>query len=373
MVGSRIRPGLAVGLGAAVVGIGLAAALVAGRVGERVLEQAASESLRAAAGMFATLQRSEVDKLAAALDVLRSRQDLREAFLARDRARLAAIAGPVFDELRARDGLTHWYFIEPNRTCFLRVHRRELFGDRIERVTLARAAETGNTASGMELGQTAYALRVVRPWFADGRLIGFLELSEEIGHFLVRMKQETGNDFGLLARKKFLDEKAWYRVSGTGRDTWNARPDVVVVDTTSFGQGLIDFPGDVGDLPDDGLLLDEEERGGKAWIRGIFPVRDAADRRVGAMVVLHDFTATHMSLERGRSRIAAVVVLFSVLAFLASWLALERLLLRRLERAVAALEAGGRGDDTGDEMQRLERLAAMRQPDARQSDAPAPR
>ncbi len=375
MAGRSIRPVLALAVGVAVTGTGLAAALLAGELSERAVEDAAAQSLREAAGLFSALERVEVQKMSALLDDVRGRADLREAFLAGDRARLLALAGPVFERTRARDAVvTHLYFIEPNRTCFLRVHRPDLYGDRIERMTLARAAESGNTSSGMELGQTAYALRVVRPWFDGPRLIGFVEMAEEIGHFLVRMKQETGYEFGLLAKKKYLDEKTWYRVIAGGRDTWAARPDVVVVDSTSYGEGLIDYRGDIDAIPETGQALGEAVRDGRALIRGIFPVRDAADRRVGALLVQQDFTRMHAALERGRIRLAATVLLASVLGFGLAWLAVDLLVLRRLRQVADALAPVAKTEaDGGDELQRLARLAALRHPAARQTDAPPER
>jgi len=370
MEGRPVRLRLGAALASAVLLTAGAAAALIGHIGERTMEDAAAQSLRSAAGLFGALERSDVDKLTATLDALLDREELRQAFVERDRERLLALAAPLYRVLREQDGITHLYFIEPSRTCFLRVHKPELFGDRIERATLGRAAETGGAASGMELGQTAFALRVVRPWVHQGRLIGFVELAEEIGHFLVRMKKETGNDFGLLALKKYLDEAAWSRIVGRGQDTWGARPDVVVVDTTTFTQGIIDFQGSIEGIPETGLLLDEELRDGKAWIRGIFPMRDAADRRVGALVVLHDFTATHGLLRKARTQMALVVLAIAALNFALSWLALEWMLFRRLRRATRQLELRVEAPRTeGDELIRLEAMTQGRQADARQPDA----
>jgi len=370
-----LRPRLGVALGAAVLGTGLAAALAVGAITESSMEGAAAESLRVAASMFSALERGDADKMASTLDALMAREDLKAAFLARDRARLQAAAEPIFRVLQERDGITHWYFVEPSRECFLRVHRPDLFGDRIARTTLARAAETGNLAFGKELGQTAFALRVVRPWVADGRTLGYLELAEEIGHFLVRMKRETGNEFGILVKKAFLDEKAFQRVLGGSGRAWSARADVAVVDTTTFTRGLIDFQGDIDAVPDTGLLLEEEVRDGRAWIRGIFPVRDAADRRVGALFVLHDFTPTHEGLAAGRRRTVLAVVLLSLLGLALAWGALEWLVFARLRSALARLEHGpALAGERLDELARLERLSAgvgVTQPRPGGDDSPA--
>ena len=269
----------------------LAACLVAGYAGAelvggifaRNIEDVALSTLQNAEDAFASQERSDVEKLAATLDALLANDDLREAFVARDRARLLAAAAPLFATMKARDRVTHWYFIEPEpaRTVFLRVHRPELFGDRVDRATLDQAIETRELGAGKELGKTAFALRAVRPWFHRGELLGYVELSEEIDHFLTAMKSRTGDEYGLLVKKKFLDEESWARVLGPRSNTWNDRADVVVVDTTTFTEGIIDYAGELELVPDRGQALGEAVRGERAYVRGIFPVRDAAGQEGG--------------------------------------------------------------------------------------------
>ena len=79
-------------LGVAVLAICLVAAVagakVAGEVFEGNLEDAALATLQGAADGFAAQERSEIEKLSTTLDVLLANDDLRVAFLARDRKRL---------------------------------------------------------------------------------------------------------------------------------------------------------------------------------------------------------------------------------------------------------------------------------------------
>ncbi|HET9551819.1 MAG TPA: cache domain-containing protein [Anaeromyxobacteraceae bacterium] len=366
MLGESIRRPLAVALVAGVLGVAVVAAFLIGEIYERDTEEAGADSLRASFAMFGALERSDVKKMDAALVALLEDVALREAFLSRDRARLLDVALPRFRALSERDGITHWYFIDAARTVFLRVHKPELRGDLVERQTLRRAAETGNAGSGLELGQTAFALRVVRPWYVAGELIGYMELAEEIDHFLVRLKQETGNEFGLLVKKEYLDQSAWNRVVGPARNTWNARPDVVVVDTTTFSEGIIDFQGAVESLPASGQVLQEEVRGDRAWIRGVFPVQDAAGRTVGALAVLNDFTRMHAVMASGQRRVVLVVLAMSALASLIVWAALEWFVLRRLRALVASAEALQGGEpalDPGDELERLRRVVERLRPE----------
>jgi len=329
---------------AAVVVVCVAAAVLGSQLArstfEENIEAAALGTLQAAADALAMQERSEVEKLASTLDVLLSNEELRSAFVARDRDRLLSAAAPLFAAIQQRDRITHWYFIEPEpaRSVFLRVHRPDLHGDRVERATLQRAIETRDLAAGKELGQTAFALRVVRPWFHGGKLLGYVELAEEIDHFLGAMKSRTGDDYGLLVNKKFLDEQAWARVLGPRSNTWNDRPDVVVVDTTTFTEGIIDFEGDLEAIPERGAMLGEMVRGDRAYVRGIFPVRDAAERKLGALFVLHEFSAQHGAIRAGFLQTFLVLLAIEVAVATAIAAMIRRLVFARLERLRRDLE-----------------------------------
>jgi hypothetical protein len=317
----------------------IAGSKVAGGIFERNLEDAALATLQGAADAFAAQERSEIEKLASTVDALLANDALREAFVRRDREALLAEAAPLFATMSQRDRITHWYFIDPEQTVFLRVHRPELSGDRIDRATLQKAVETRDLGAGKELGKTAFALRAVRPWFRDGKLLGYVELAEEIDHFLTAMKSRTGDEYGLLVKKKFLDEKAWASVLGPRANTWNDRPDVVVVDTTTFTEGIVDLAGDIEEIPDRGEALGEVVRGERAYVRGIFPLRDATARKVGGLFVLHDFTRHHVALRAGvvQSFLALLGLALAAAAVIA--LLVRRLVFARLGRLRAQLEA----------------------------------
>lgn len=351
----------------ACLGAALTGAWLAGRIVERNVEQAGLASLRAANGAFAAEERAEIEKLSAALDALMTHEELRAAFLARDRARLLALAAPLFETMRERDRITHWYFIEPepSQAVFLRVHHPELFGDRVERATFLKAKETRDLGAGKELGLTAFALRAVRPWIVDGKLIGYMELAEEIDHFLTALKSRTGDEYGLLVKKKFLDEAAWAKVLGPRANTWNDRPDVVVVDTTTFTEGIIDYQGDLEALPDDGVGLGELSIDDRAIMRGLFPVRDAGGRKVGGLFVLHDFTSEHSAAQAATLEFRAVLVAIGALLAVLVGAAMHLLVFGRLRRLHRRLEeeASAQGLPPGrliqlpdDEVSRLEAL-----------------
>lgn len=293
-----------------------------------------------AAKAFATIERAEVEKLSATLDAVLANPALRDAFAARDRERLLAAAAPLFGQLRDRFEITHFYFIDPERVCFLRVHRPELFGDVVKRATLARAVETRDVGAGKEIGQTAFALRVVKPLRDGDRILGYVELGQEIDHFLGRVKTVTGEELALAVKKEFLDERAWGAMSArTGRrNSWLDQQDFVVVNATTDAPGLVAYAGDYARLPRDGALLDEIERDGKVFERAVVPVKDAADRVVGGLFVLHDDSENHQRAERKRNLLVGLVTLAAVLLSVALIALLRALVLRRLARMMAKME-----------------------------------
>jgi hypothetical protein len=192
-----------------------------------------------------------------------------------------------------------------------------------------------------------------------------VELAEEIDHFLTALKSRTGDDYGLLVKKRFLDERAWAQVLGPRSNTWNDRPEVVVVDTTTFTEGIIDYEGDIETIPDAGDALGALERGDRAYVRGIFPVRDAANRKVGGLFVLHDFTRAHAALKSGLLQAFLVLVAIEVLAAAAIIALVRWLVFARLERLRRAAETVGLEDlppsryvevESEDEIGRLEGL-----------------
>jgi len=366
-----IQARLVAAVAAAAVILGAASVALVGRAGDENARRAAERAISDSARALAAMERADVEKLDATMHALLAHPGLADAFAARDRARLLAIATPIFEGLKARHDVTHWYFLDPApaRTAFLRVHAPGTHGDVVNRATLRRAIETRGRGAGKELGKTAFALRVVRPFQRkDGKLLGYMELAEEIDPFLDRMKEQTGDDYGLLVEKSFLDEQEWAGARAGRRNNWDDRKRTVVVDVTSDDESLVDFDGDLSAVPDEGRLLEEVARGGRTFARGIASVKDAAGRRAGGLFVLHDVTDLRETTLEARSAISWVVAGTSVACAVLLLLLVNRLVFARLARLTERMEelstrlAGGDYDvamppTTGeDEIGRFERF-----------------
>jgi hypothetical protein len=359
-------------IGALVAGLVLiagATAVLMHFVHERAVSAAAGHEIVAVAAALENVEQFERERMSALLEVIAADERLAARFEARDRAGLLAIAEPLFEVLRGRHGITHWYFHppDPRSGVFLRVHRPELHSDPVRRPVVARAVAERRETSGRELGRTAFALRVVRPWLAGERVIGFLELGEDVPTFLSRVKGLTGNDLGMLLAKERLDRHAWGTVAGA-EDRWDDRPELLAVETTTGDEGVLAGLGRLSDVPEEAAVLDQVRGGGRLRVRGAFPLRGDDGVKVGAVVVLHDVTALKEGIREVRGRVVVLVALLAaalgaLLVFLLETLVFERLarMERQLEDLPARLERGEYelaepGPPRDDEIGRFERF-----------------
>ncbi len=240
-------------------------------------------------------------KLSATLKSLTLNNEIRDAYLEGDREALYDLTFPLFKELKEDHGITHWYFIrpEPESTCFLRVHNFEIFGDKITRATYEDAVKNKDIASGIEIGKTAFALRVVHPYYGrDGDLIGYMEMGEEVDHFFEHMGEEIGSEVNLLVEKKYLDREDWRSVMEVKgqRDNWDDLEELIHI-----GEITVDYPDtdiDITGLPDEGSYLGIFKHEDSRYSRSIFPIYDAAGSKVGAIIVLTDVSDDYAEFYR---------------------------------------------------------------------------
>lgn len=272
------------------------------------------------------------------IEMLEKDQALHAALERGDRAALLEKSAPMFTDLRKIFGVTHFYFTRADRVNLLRVHQPERYGDVVERFTTREAERTGALAQGVELGALGMlTLRVVDPWYADKErkhLIGYVELGMEVDHALEEMREFLGVQTFVLIRKQFLKRDEWesgMRMLGRVPE-WERFADFVL-----SSQGMQTVP--------DALA----EKIGKAALAGsvatvvqkhisyrsiAVPLRDAAGRDVGQMMLLVD-----VSHEAESARKAIV---FSSMIALAAGILLFGLFYWLVGRVGAQLESRSR-------------------------------
>lgn len=259
------------------------------------------ERIRSVDSLFMESISGDGTLLSSMIDFLEKDRKLISLWLEKDRTRLMDYAGPIFENLRSKYRVTHFYLINNDGSCVLRVHKPESFGDQINRVTFKQARDSQRTSSGIELGPYGtFALRVVRPWIVDGKLIGYIELGEEIEHLTAHVAKALNVELIVAISKKFVEREKWEKglsIVGNSSD-WDDIPEHVIVDSANAKVS----PAFVGKLL--GMTKGTQSAELQADLDGIsyrvatLPVMDAENIDVGRIIVLKDVSDITGALTR---------------------------------------------------------------------------
>ena len=257
-----------------------------------------------------------------------------------DADRLLADWRPVFDRMHREINLTHFYFLDANRACLLRVHNPEKRGGLINRFTALEAERTGEAVSGIELGnQGTLTLRTVQPVFDGNRLAGYVELGKEISNVLESMSLRPGVQIALLVHKGLLNRQTFEeRMHRLGKTfDWDFLPHSVLIHASRGG--LPDAFAPVADhdpaTEHAHNRIDREVRfDGKNWRVSAAPLKDASGKAVGCLLVMCDITADQAAFMR-----LTILGGTAGAVLLALLLGLIYVLLRRTDAGIRAQQA----------------------------------
>jgi len=246
---------------------------------------------------------------------------------------LLAAAQPIFRDIRRDHTITHMYFIKPDGTVFLRVHKPEESGDILTRTTFLRAARTNQIAGGIEMGKNFFSLRSVKPVSYQGKPIGYMEVAEEIDHVFMHMKEINGNDVSIFLTDDYLKSQGTHvqgeRV-GTFRMLYPTNREVTLQLATQLKPAM-------------SRTLQEPTvtiiaRQGAHYVVGMAPLKDASGARVGMLVLHKDITPLFAHMWRGIFTNLLVLALIEVTALILLYLTLNKLN-RRLELSTHEAES----------------------------------
>ncbi|RKZ73325.1 MAG: hypothetical protein DRQ57_14765 [Gammaproteobacteria bacterium] len=245
----------------------------------------------------------EAKILESQINFLRLNKDLQESYENQDREALLKSAMPFFNNLNKKYQVTHFYFIGLDKKCFLRIHNPERYGDLIPRFTLAEAIENNVPAYGIELGKFGtFTLRLVYPWYFNGKLIGYIELGKEIEHITVDLQQILNVELLFTLNKSFLNRSDWEegsRMMGNNGN-WTLFSDIVIIDKT-----IPVIPQEVKNTIEEISLHSTHEHlktqtkltfNNKQYNSMLIPLIDAGKRELGDIIVLIDISESETLL-----------------------------------------------------------------------------
>lgn len=297
-----------------------------------------ARSIHAVEGHYRAALEERAQKLGAALEVIATDPVLRSALAEHDRKALLARAAPIFQRLKNKYNITHFYFHDQHRVNLLRVHQPSRFGDTINRFTALEAEKTKALSHGVELGPLGtFTLRVVLPIWKGDKLLGYIELGEEVDQLIQDMERVFNIDLVVVIDKHYLHQADWTSgMAMLGRKAeWGRFPDVVVVSQTlnKLPQGLSDILSrPVGAFPagDIEVIHNDQRYRGR-----ILTLRDAGERTVGGLVVLRNMTARIQSTLNAVAMVSGGALLLGAFLFF-----LFYIILGRAERQLKGLLTG---------------------------------
>lgn len=290
----------------------------------------------------------DTEKLSAITNMFVAEEEFKPLFITRDREGLYKKSLPLYQMLNQSYNVTHFYFHLPDGTNFLRVHSKDLHGDNITRETFKTAAITGKMASGIELGKTSFALRVVTPYYYRNKLIGYVEFGEEIDHFVDFLKRTTNDDYALIAEKDMLSKDEWLLSNKTRgiennwelmpRHVWISRQDDKFIRSGCAAESNIKhFEYGPAITPEFRSSSDEVVCGG-------FPLYDIQKKHIGVIVTLMNTSKQAHILSEQKLYFLTILSLISLLIFAAISLISDRWIVRPLKGLAYATKIFANGD-----------------------------
>lgn len=264
------------------------------RLDARQKEDAVLQEAEAMRSHIRTALNTKSEVMQVSLSFIARDARLLAALQAQDRKALLELGRPLYERLHQQHNITHFYFHDARRTNLLRVHKPEKFGDIINRYTALSAEKSGAIFSGIELGPLGtFTLRSVLPVHNDGKLIGYIELGQEIDDLLQETHTMFHVDLFMLVGKQYLVQSEWEAgMKMLGRPyNWDALANAVLV-----SQSLQKVP--IASISQIGAASTENDISvrqnidfqGRSYWAGVIPLEDAGGRTVATLVMLHDMT-----------------------------------------------------------------------------------
>ncbi len=276
-----------------------------------------SATLIATENYFDNILLTESQKLSLAIDMLSDNNEAKKLFAERKVEDLYNLLNPIYSSITKNYKISQVFFIEkePLKTCLLRMHAPERRGDRIDRFSLNQAIQSKKHITGLELGSRKFSLRAVSPYLLGDRLLGYIEVSQEIDNFFDLMKQQSGDDYVVVIEQSFITDKNFIEAN-SGKSSRNQNQIVINSTNPNFDfSNLI-----LNHIPSEKAILNEHFKSGdRVYVIGALPLKELSGRLVGALYFKRDITEYY---NENVSSIIRSIVVFLLIALFFSFLAI---------------------------------------------------
>ncbi len=223
------------------------------------------------------------------LDYIMSDSIIIDLFQNKNKEQLYKYCLPIFEQIKLKNNITHFYFIDTTDLCFLRVHNKNRFNDKIDRFTYIQSKKMNKTISGIELGiYGTFALRCVNPIIINNKTVGFIELGLEITEVTTFMKNMMNTDFVFVIDKNNVNKKNWEigQKMLDKSNNWNDYSDFVITERTINGKFDLEKIYNSNEQLENFLLFSNNN----FYKATSVPLSDVANKQIGKIIILLDHT-----------------------------------------------------------------------------------
>jgi len=294
-------------------------------VEDDIRDQDIAERTKAVEQLFVQKLDKDANLMTATMRAMMTNQAIEQAFQRRDRQALSRLVGPLFASLRDQHRITHLYFTGPDLINLYRLHSPDEFGDEIDRVTAIQSKERLEAVDGLELGALGtLTLRLVMPWRHGDRVLGYLEVGEEIEHLISEIHESLSVDMLVLVDKRVMSLQQWQRGQTLmKRDgNWDR-----FATHAALAQTVDQLPAELNEPTLQKLLAGRtariEDRGRLLHLAAV-PLKDAGQRQIGDLVVIRDITGLATTFRWSIVAVTAISLLSAIGVLGVFYLALDR-------------------------------------------------
>lgn len=223
----------------------------------------------------------------------------------------------IYERLNRDIDLTHMYFIKTDGTVFLRMHDYSRDQDRVDRATFLKAQKTQKLTYGLEFGiKKNYTLRVVKPWYVDGKLIGYIELGKEINKIIDEYTHLLGTNVYLAVKKEVYRDVPDFVLTNL-KEKKSADNYYVVYNTYAVPEQINSILN--GSIDHTDIVFNDHD-----YYVSKTKLSDFSKKDLGYFVFLQDVTMEHKVMYGSLKALFAMLIIITVIFFITGYLLIRK-------------------------------------------------
>jgi signal transduction histidine kinase len=297
---------------------------------ERLHEKSLVDNISLANNVFDAKLESEKKSLLQTLAAIKNDTKIIKALKSGDRQQEINASKELFDELKEKFAITHFYFIGTDAICQLRVHAPSSYGDTIKRMTFQKAQMTGKAFVDLEMGMHFFSMRAVTPVFEGATLLGYIEIGREIDDIFETFKKQTGFEISLLLEDDYV--KQYEKSSNTILTPKGEKVRGHVILNSSDAKFAAKILNIINADKINMFKTDHVDIDNKVYFSFAKEIKDAFGNVAGDIFISVDHTQTHKSAQKQYGLILAMAIMFIALLALFIRYGVHKEILVPLER-----------------------------------------